>query len=191
MQQNLSTWRDFQTRELQGWFRSMRGCNPTPRVFCLPRETCCRGSFAASKVKPVLEGSRRREGSTWRPVAEVVSRSAASRCPKPSPGRPCVLKATLCPRTPKHNTRRYEHPLAGGPSLSGRGYTGFDGGVNFAITEFYEVEFPLYAVLRSSSRQPCAGCPGVSPRRLPSSSARSRAASTWSLRRPLRRGGRP
>jgi hypothetical protein len=36
---------------------------------------------------------------------------------------------------------------------------------------------PRNGVLRSSSRQPCAGCPDVSPRPLPSSSARSFARS--------------
>jgi hypothetical protein len=36
----------------------------------------------------------------------------------------------------KHNTRRYEHPLAGGPGRSGRGYADFHAGVNFAFTEF-------------------------------------------------------
>jgi hypothetical protein len=37
----------------------------------------------------------------------------------------------------KHNTRRYGHPFAGAPGLSGWGYADFHGaGVNFLITEF-------------------------------------------------------
>src|SRR5918994_3064147 len=51
------------------------------------------------------------------------------RCPKPSLTLTSAVLA-LCPRTPAHNARRYDHHLAGGPGPIWVGYADFHGAVN-------------------------------------------------------------
>src|SRR5829696_1960259 len=49
-----------------------------------------------------------------------INSSAQPQSPKNAPRFPLIVLA--------HNNRRYEHPLAGGPGLSGRGYVAFPNG---------------------------------------------------------------
>src|SRR5215218_2146943 len=75
----------------------------------------------------------------------------------PHPIRPGFFLCTLDyePAKPvhkKHNTRRYGHPFAGAPGLSGWGHADFHAGTNFAITEFYEVRAKHVRVSSCNSR---------------------------------------
>jgi hypothetical protein len=69
--------------------------------------------------------------TSLRGTARLFSCSAPPPCPKPS--------STAVPAV-AHNTRRYEHPLADGPGRSGWGDADFHPVVNFAFTEFCELE---------------------------------------------------
>jgi hypothetical protein len=65
-------------------------------------------------------------------VAPVWPTSLARPSLRPDALSPLPLRSLLR----AHNTRRYDHPLAGGPGLSGWGYAGFHASVNFRFTEF-------------------------------------------------------
>jgi hypothetical protein len=56
----------------------------------------------------------------------------------------------------KYNARRYRHSLVRRFALSGRLHAAFHGVVNFAITEFSEVEhaFPAKTLMNSAVGQP-------------------------------------
>ena len=78
--------------------------------------------------------------------APVFILSSAALC-GPLPGaafalpRPDALSPLpVSPAAEAHNTRRYGHTLVGGPGRSGWGYADFHDAVNFAFTQFYEVQ---------------------------------------------------
>jgi hypothetical protein len=97
----------------------------------------------------------------------IRPRNTPPRCAKLSPNR-SALRELLCMRTPAHNTRRYEPPLAGaswpvGPGLCAIHQTTHKkNSANFALTEFAEVPSVSNRWPENQSETPSASCMGKS-----------------------------